>query len=160
VKRRKLHKVKHLRPNVLEAISEGLNELKANFEIEFFPSRASPQEKKSEAQNEDDEEQYDDYEEISGPSAVDREEIEVAIDVFLSHLVSVGMIKESKLGEAPSFSAVFEGFFGEDHEIAKTARDFEENIEGYFDYVSYDDLNKAYGDLMEMQRIIAQEASL
>jgi len=79
------------------------------------------------------------------------------VDVFLSHLVHEKVIKDSKLGERPSFSGVFEGFFGEEHEIAQMARDFEEHIEGYFDVVNYDDVRKAYGDVLKMKAIVDAE---
>ena len=81
------------------------------------------------------------------------------MDVFLSHLVEEGIIKDSKLRELPSFSGVLERFFGEDHEITKKARDFEEHIEGYFDVVSYDDVRAAYGDVVEMKHIIETETA-
>lgn len=154
--KRKSRKGKHPHPKVLAALTEGLDELKANFEIGFGigVTEAENSEKESKSLSEADEDEYEEDEDFSGPSTFDREEVEVSVDVFLSHLVHEGVIKDSKIGEQPSFSEVFERFFGEDHEIAKKARDFEENIEGYFDVVSYDDVRKAYGDLLQMKDII------
>jgi hypothetical protein len=152
--------MKHPRRRVLEAISEALDEIKANFEIEFVstaPPEAQPSEVAPKVPSEAGEEEE---EEFSGTSAFDREDIEVAVDVFLSHLVQEQIIRDSKLTERPSFSGVFERFFGEDHEIAKKARDFAEHIEGYFDVVSYDDVSAAYDDLLEIKRIIDSELAV
>jgi hypothetical protein len=164
MKRPKSKKGKHPRPKVLKAFSEGLDELKANFEIEFVgietpEAENSQQESTPLSEADEEEDEYGEDEDFAGPSTFDREDIEVSVDVFLSHLVHEGVIKDSKIGEQPSFSEVFERFFGEDHEIAKKARDFEENIEGYFDVVSYDDVRKAYGDLVQMKDIIEAETA-
>jgi hypothetical protein len=159
-----------LRRKRIEAIADALSEIKAHFEFEGIsfeepsPAGEPPEaesEEKSKAKDEQDEDGYDDDEydddSIPGKSAFEREEIEIALDVFMSRLVEEKVIRQFKPNEQPSFSGIFEKFFDEDHEIVKIAQSFEEHIEGYFDWVHYDDMRAAYGELLQIKDIISKE---
>jgi len=143
---------------ILGALLDGLAEIKANWELEGFPTSnvESPQEEPQGEGAEVDGEDGDS--EDFGPSVFDREDIEIAIDVFISHLVQEGIIRKLGPSERPSLSDIVERFFSEDHEISKKAREFEEHIKGYFDLVGYDDMQQAYGLLLEMTGMIQTEA--
>lgn len=161
--------LRHLSRKVLDAIAEGLKEIEGYFELEVFPANhfespeeASQQElesqgEKGEEDEDDEEEEYDEGEGSSGTAIFDREDVEVAVDLFISHLVQVGVLRKAKSGAQLSFSEVFEKFFGEEHAIVERAQSFEEHIEGYFDSVGYEDMKIAYEELAAIQEMINRE---
>src|SRR5277367_556942 len=83
--------------------------------------------------------EQDDDENPGGSKTFEREDVEVGIDVFISTLIQNNVIKQHRRGKQPSLEDVFEHIFGENHEITKTAKSFEEHIEGYFEVVGYED---------------------
>lgn len=97
------------------------------------------------------------YEEPFYTPGFDREEVEIAIDAFLSHLLEQKLIRKKKLGGLPSFVDVFEMFFGANHKIAKVAERFEEHVTGYFGWINSDEMSEAYADFLEIQNFIQQE---
>jgi hypothetical protein len=154
----------------LEEIASALEEIESHFEWQGFPSGSSDKSDEAEGERqskeaeeeksetaEDEEEYFDESDEYTGPSVYDREDIEVSIDVFTSELIRKKVITKSKFGERPSFSRVFEGLFGTDHEIAELANSFEEYVEGYFGFVSYDDMAEAQSVLQQIKDIITKE---
>ncbi len=164
----------------LEALSEALKEIEAYFEMVGFSHRkkddvpqlpfenVEPQNKKaleeepdeSEAEEnaeEETEDGYDEDDDSSGGSVFDREEIEVAIDVFLSELVQEGILPKYPRNKLPTLAGTFERIFGEDHPIIKTVQSFEEHIEGYFDVVGYEDMEIASNQLTEIRDMINKE---
>ncbi len=160
------------RPNtrVLEAIAEGLSEIDAYFgfsgssigEIESGDERPSvtddPVDADSAEEDDDDDYDDDDYDDDDyGTEYVDREEIEVAIDAFLSALLNAEVIRKNRSGKLPSFSDVFMKCFGADHEIIAKALSFEEYIKGYFGWVSPEDMRLAQEQFSEIKDIV-QEA--
>ena len=88
----------------------------------------------------------------------DREEMEVAIDAFLSALVNAGVIRKSRHRKLPSFSEVFIKFFGQDHEVSKKAESFEDFVEGYFGWISPDDMYRAHEEFLEIYDIVKDAA--
>lgn len=99
----------------------------------------------------------EDDEESSEGVIFDSEEIEVAIGVFLSNLVRDRILPKYPENNAPTFAEAFENIFGEGHEVIKTARSFEEHVEGYFDLVKYDDMKTAADELAEIRDMIEKE---
>jgi hypothetical protein len=180
---RKPKRIRRPRREILERLSEAFREIEAHFELLGFssPEEEEPQHAEAQAQRsetkkeaaeaqeveEHEVEEYDgeEGEELDdrygedevGASVYDREEIEVAIDVFISELVREGLMPEPRPRTTPDIADVFEKFFGEDHEIIKLARDLDEHIEGYFGAIGYDDMNAAYGEVMGIRDIIQKE---
>jgi hypothetical protein len=161
----------------LEVISEEFKEIEAVFEMAGFlegPIEAQPTEIRAEQpigakvneENEDDEEsqeneENDQYDEGEAYGVYEREEIEVAVDVFLSELVREGVIAKTvtkpKIRSRLSLVSIFDHIFGPVHEISKLAKSFEEDIEGYFGVISYKDMCSAYHKVLDMRRIINSE---
>ena len=164
----------------LEVLSEALKEIEAYFEMVGFSQRkkeglpqlsfgnGESQNKKSveeepdenaaeENAEEETEDGYGEDDDSSGSSVFDREEIEVAIDVFLSVLVQEGILPKYPRNKLPTLEGAFERIFGESHAIIKTVQSFEEHIEGYFDVVGYDDMEIASNQLAEIRDMINKE---
>lgn len=145
--------------SVLVAIAEALKEITSYFELEGFSAHdkdLAAEEvlgEKSEPDVEPDG-YYNDEGDLGWPRVFDREDVEVAIGVFVSELVRNGLLAKSTSDDAMSFSEVFETFFDGDHEIVQKARDFEEQIEGYFDLVQYDDMHIASKQALEIQNML------
>ena len=147
----------------IAAIADGLEEIAAHLQSVGFGSGAkkSSEGLAAEADTEEDrfeEDEFADDDGYSGFSSYDREEIEVAIDEFISSLIADGILRKSKSGKPPSFSGVFEKFFGKDHEISQKARQFEEYIEGYFGAIDYDDMRTASSEFREIRDLVNKEA--
>jgi hypothetical protein len=150
--------IKRPKREVLTEILDGLREIEAHFEMEGFArNEIKPEE---EPQAETPEEEDDEYgEDFSGPSAFDREDIEVAIDVFISHLVQTAVIKKQEHRGRHPLSDIIQDLFGEDHAISTMTLSFEEHIKGYFDLVCYDDMQKAYFELSNIRDLIQAEVA-
>lgn len=154
----------------LEALSEAFKEIEAYFELNgFFQSEEAPQKEAEneepppgEVQNEEEEQEeeydiyYDEDEDAGGVEVFQREDVEVAIDVFISSLVGKKVFR-IRSGSHPSLDYVFEKIFGEDHEIIKLVAEFDEHIEGYFGAIGYDDMRSAYGEVLAIRDIINKE---
>jgi len=80
----------------------------------------------------------------------------VAVDAFISSLTGSGVIRKRKGGKTPSFAEVFERLFGPDNEITDKANDFEDFIEGYFGWVSPEDMRSAHEAFVVIQGIVRQ----
>ncbi len=104
----------------------------------------------------DEEEDTEEYDEDLPIETFDREEVEVAIDVFLTHLLKLGIIQKKKKGNLPSFSGVFESIFGEKHPATGLALSFEDHITGYFGWIDYENMKAAYGELMKIRDLVAK----
>lgn len=141
---------------VLAAISKGLEEIDAHFELSGFSRRdaipsIAEEEVEAESADEDDSDYYGESQE---PEYFDREDIEVAIDAFLSQLIQANVVRKSGAGKLPSFSEVFEKYFGDAHEITVKAKNFEEYVEGYFGAISPEDMHAAYDEFCEIQKVV------
>jgi hypothetical protein len=161
---------------VLRAISAGLEEIRDHFAWEGIssddnsssgdeslaqPREASPEDDATvEDEAEEESTKDEDYEEPYYLKTFDREQIEIAIDTFLSHLARKRLIPKPKPHKLAAFSDIFEKFFGEEHEITETARSFEEHIKGYFGLIDYENMSTAYGELLEIQRFLAKELEI
>jgi hypothetical protein len=150
---------------VLETLSEALKEIEAHFEMMGFSRhkgdvfqgdapKPGPEDGKHEEPYEDD---YGEDEDEGRVAAFQREEIEVAIDVFISSLVQENVIRKYPRNKQPSLENVFEKIFGENHEIIKPVQVFEEHIEGYFDLIGYEDMEIAFAELTDIRDIIDKE---
>jgi hypothetical protein len=115
---------------------------------------------KGEGEGQDQDYEEDEEEDSGGGTVFDREDIEVAIDVFISELVNEKVIKKPKARHHPTLVQVFEHVFGEGHPIAKMVETFEEHIEGYFGAIGYDEMNSAYGELLGIRVMINKEIGL
>lgn len=141
-------------------IGEGLGEIAAHFEFSGFSNGAEIETEEErpvteDAESDTDSEEDDDSDD-HGTDYFDREEIEVAIDAFISHLLSEKLIRKSNSGKLPSFSEVFEKFFGKGHEITAKAESFEDYIKGYFGWISPEDMRSAHGEFVEIQEIVEE----
>jgi hypothetical protein len=94
----------------------------------------------------------------SEPPAFDAEEAEVAVDSFLTKLFKRRLISKDQQGKLPKISQVLEGWFGESDEIVAVAESFELHIEGYEDWVSYEDMQAAYNEFVQIRDKIKREA--
>jgi len=144
----------------LDVVATGLEEIAAYFDMEgFSPNENDMRDRAPEEIVQEDEkveeEDGDEYDFFSEREAFPREDIELAIDAFLSHLIQEHLLPKSK-AKAPSFSAVFAKLFGDDHEITKKADDFEEHIKGYFGFVDYPAMITAYSELQNIQGMIKE----
>jgi hypothetical protein len=156
--------VRHPSGRVLAAINDGLQEIAAHFELSgFSPVKGGPTgevvaEEPEEQDSSDgtDSDDYEDYEGSSKPDYFDREDIEIAIDEFISQLIKANVMRKSGAGKAPSFSDVFEKFFGEDHEITTKAKSFEDYIKGYFGAISPEDMRAAYDEFLDIQETVRE----
>jgi hypothetical protein len=97
------------------------------------------------------------YEEPYYTAGFDREDVEIAIDAFLSHLLHKRLIRKDKSGRLPSFAGVFRKLFGEDHQVAKAARNFQDQIVGYFGWIDYENMIGAYAEFLRIQSFIKKE---
>jgi hypothetical protein len=149
---------------VLEAISEGLAEIEAYVDFPGLAStRSEPEVKEPVSESgsaeagavQEEESGYEDYYGDDGDNdGLEREEIEVAVDAFLSVLLNAGIIRKGKSGEMPSFTDVFKKFFGKDHEITAEAQRFEEYVEGYFGWIGPEEMRSAQVAFSEIQEIV------
>jgi hypothetical protein len=144
-RRRKLRK---LDKDALQAILESLGEVEAHFEMEGFSSGSdltveAPADIQEKATPDTRDAEYDvEDEEPPAPTTYDRQDIEVAIDVCISELMTHGIISKARPGKNPTLSDIFENLFGKDHEIVNHARTFEQHIKGYFDIVGYEEMGR------------------
>lgn len=146
---------------VLKIIADGLEEIDGHFAWEGLTGindeAGTGEPLPSEAQQAEDESDEDPYEDPYYTAGFDREDIEIAIDAFLSYLLRKRLIHKNKSGRLPSFAGVFEEFLGEDHQIAKVADKFEEHIKGYFGWIDYENMRAAYAEFLEIRAFIRKE---
>jgi hypothetical protein len=138
----------------LEVVLAGLEEIEAHFDNEGFSGGSSVhgEIKSGHGNISSDESEPEDTYDL--PDVFDAEEIEIAIDAFLSRLIKAKVIKKSK--PTPAISDVFESWLGPDHEIVKAASRFENHVSGYFGWVSYEDMSSAYDYFREMKEALEQ----
>ena len=149
---------------VLKIIADGLEEIEGHFAWEGI---AGIEENSGEEdipppqgpgpEDVSDGDDNDPYEEPFYTAGFDREDVEIAIDAFLSHLLRKKLIRKDESGGLPSFAGVFEKFFGEEHQIAKTADSFEKYVAGYFGWIDYENMRAAYTAFLEIQTFIKKE---
>jgi hypothetical protein len=149
---------------LLEAIADGLEEIDSHFALEGITGiedNAGEIETllgdDQRAEDVSDESDDDPYDEPFYTAGFDREDVEIAIDEFLSHLLRKRLIRKDKSGRLPSFAGVFEKFFGPEHQIVRTAETFEEHIAGYFGWIDYENMREAYVKFLEIQTFITKE---
>jgi hypothetical protein len=99
-------------------------------------------------------EEYDDSDDEYSEGYVDREEIEIAVDAFISTLIDADIVRKNHAGKPPSFAGVFGRFFGSQHEITKKAEEFEKYIEGYGGWISPEEIQNAESSLLEIYEIV------
>ena len=146
---------------VLEAIAEGLEEILAYFGWQVSTASGSTsingepevEENVLDVTDSIDEDEHDEGEE----EYFDREEVEVAVDAFISSLSASGVIRENRHGKLPSFGTVFAKFFGDEGEVAVLAGAFENDVKGYMGWISPDEMLSAkkrfmsiFGSVQEM----------
>jgi len=146
---------------VLRIIADGLEEIDGHFAWEGIAgiedNAAEDSAHDQGAEESSDENDGDPYEDPFYTAGFDREDVEIAIDAFLSHLLRKKLIRKDKSGRLPSFAGVFEELFGDEHPIAKTADGFEENIAGYFGWIDYENMRAAYTAFLEIRTFIRKE---
>jgi hypothetical protein len=147
---------------VLEAVKTGLEEIEncfgwAGFSADEPQSTESVEEfEEIDLEGEDSDDENDDN--SDRPTVFSCEEMEVAIDEFLSVLLSRKLIKKNKRsGEPPSFLMALKQLFGKDHDIVEKAKSFEENTKCYFDAITHEHMEQAFLDFVEIQKIIQRE---
>jgi len=143
------------RGRAIAAIEEAIEEIESYFEMVGFGAEGLGGADQI-AQNGDSDSEEDDG--SLEESTFDREEIEVAIDVFVSRLAENGIVPKPTLRDRPSLLWVLERFFPPKHRILERARSFEADIKGYFDVVSYDAMARASSELAEIRDILKGEA--
>lgn len=149
---------------VVNAIAAGLDEIDSyvgfprNSTIETEAATEASEDEDGAADDDSSEEYSEDHDDDYRTEYFDREEIEVAIDAFLSELISAGVIKKGRHGKLPSFSDVFVKFFGQEHDITKKAQSFEDYIKGYFGWISPEDMRKAHEEFLEIYEIVKESA--
>lgn len=155
------------RYKVLKAILDGLEEIQYYFESEGFSEN---DEENSGERHEDggmedsgvEQETSgddDEYEESPLAANFDREDIELAIDECVSHLIRRKLIPKPKDRHA-SMSDVLERFLGKDHPIVIVAITFEDYIQGYFGLINSSDMDAAYQEFVKLREAIAEELEL
>jgi hypothetical protein len=132
---------------VLEAIAEGLEEIRAYFGWQVsFASGSTSADGGPDVEEDDldvtDSIDGDDYGERD-EEYFDREEVEVAVDAFISSLLASGVIRENRHGKPPSFGAVFARLFGDEGEVAVLAGAFEDDVKGYMGWIRPDEMLSA-----------------
>lgn len=149
---------------VLKIIADGLEEIEdhvawegiAGIEDDIAEEESMPSEDEG-AEDVSDESDDDPYDEPYYTAGFDREDVEIAIDAFLSHLLRKKLIRKDKSGRLPSFAGVFEKFFGGEHQIAKAADKFEEYVRGYFGWIDYENMKAAFGEFLGIRTFIGKE---
>jgi hypothetical protein len=140
----------------IKILSTALEEIESAFNWAGFeiPINSTDDDASEATSDDDDEEDDGDYLE---DKVYDREDIEVAIDEFLSTLKNGGVIKKNKKGHLPSFSGALALVFGEDHDVVKKAKSFEEFIEGYFGNIFYEQMVSAFREFVEITNEVKSE---
>ena len=137
----------HSTKTALQVILDGLSDIQDHFVWEDFAPEvqiASAEASHESDVDDEDSNPYDRYEETFETPGYDKEDVEVAVDQFLSSLVRKGLITKDEKGRVPSFSGVFDALLGRKHEISKHARDFEDHVRGYFGWIQYEKMKSAY----------------
>lgn len=139
---------KKLTASQLDTMVDALAEIEYHFGWQA-PPQIVPGEPGDETDVGDEENFADEEEDDSAePEVYDAEEIEVAVDAFLSQLIDATIVRKTKGGAMPSMFDVFERLFGEEHEASKSAKEFEGLVAGYFGWVKADDVEEAHGCLI------------
>jgi hypothetical protein len=153
----------------LKAIAAGLEEIDSHFAWEGIAGSANASEDEATSLSEEgitedaidgsDDEPDDNgtYDEPYYTAGFDREDIEIAIDAFLSQLLHQRLIRKDRSGRLPSFSGVFAKFFGEEHQITNVADSFQDHIAGYFGWIDYENMRAAYSEFLEIQAFVKRE---
>ncbi|MFL6352268.1 MAG: hypothetical protein ACJ74Z_10515 [Bryobacteraceae bacterium] len=141
--------------STITMLLDSLQEIEWHFENEGFDFESESDPSTVGADHTSDEEEDDEGEEF-GPKVFDAEEIEVAIDSFISQLSDKRLIKKPVPGKAPSFGQVFEKLFGSTSRVVDLAREFEEQVKGYAGWVSHDDMQNAYDTFMALKKAIEE----
>jgi hypothetical protein len=87
----------------------------------------------------------------------EREEIEIGIDRLISQLIKKKLIDKEKTGRQPTLRRVFWVLYGESHPILELADSFEQHIKGYFGTIEYDEMQSAFQDILEIEKLIQQD---
>jgi hypothetical protein len=158
----KRNKKRRTRLQILRVFSEAFNEIESHFEMEGFSAPDDDQQPEIVDTAEINlEEVAKDEEENTSEIAVgyDREDVEVAVDVFISRLVDEDLIatKKSMHSSHPSLEEVFAKIFDQKSEIVEAAAKFEESIAGYADSIDGDDMNSAFEYILEIRSFIDAE---
>jgi hypothetical protein len=161
----KQNNLKRLDREAVEEVAKAFEDIESCFDEMGFsdPGSVSAQEQPLFKKPEEDQKQQEaeqepeDGDESFEAEVFQREDVEVAIDLFLSHLIREKVIKKDKRGMRLTLESAFETIFGDNHEIIRLVKEFDEHIEGYFDVIGADDMRSAYEEVLAIRRIINKE---
>jgi hypothetical protein len=87
----------------------------------------------------------------------EREDIEIGIDRLISQLIKKKLIDKEKTGPQPTLWRVFTVLYGESHPILELVDSFEQHIKGYFGTIEYEEIQSAFQDIVEIEKLIKQD---
>ena len=87
---------------------------------------------------------------------IEAEQLEVAIDAFLSTLQGKGILKGKRSEELPGFADTFKWLFSDDQEVWDAADNFEQSVTSYFGWIEEDNVSSAYQQLARLKREVAR----
>jgi hypothetical protein len=100
---------------------------------------------RDDAEEEEDDEEADDGANDETKYYFDLADVEYCVDVAITEIINEDLVPGyNNPHKPPTLSEMFQGLFGEDHELTKKAEEFEEYISGYEDQVHIDDLQEAH----------------
>ncbi len=134
-------------PKEIAEILIGLEGLELHFEDSGFPHISSHSTSGLD-------ENSDDEKDPPPPEVFDAEEFEIATDAFLSCLIRIGLLRVDEKDQPPTIPDVFEDLFGGEHEIVELARHFNNHVTGYFGWICYEDMRKAFKCFLQIKKTI------
>ena len=87
----------------------------------------------------------------------EREDLEIGIDRLVSRMIREKLIDKGKTGRQPTLWRVFKVLYGESHPILELVDRFEQHIKGYFGTIEYEEMQSAFHDIIEIERLIQQD---
>jgi hypothetical protein len=90
-------------------------------------------------------------------STFEREDIEIGIDRLISRMIKKKLIDKDKTGRQPTLWRVFTVLYGESHPILELVDRFEQHIKGYFGTIEYEEMQSAFHDILEIERLIQED---
>jgi hypothetical protein len=87
----------------------------------------------------------------------EREDIEIGIDRLISQLIKKRLIDKEKIGRQPTLWRVFRVLYDESHPILELVDSFEQHIKGYFGTIEYEEMESAFQDILEIEKLMKQD---